>query len=192
VRARIGNVFANSEHRFFIVLALKKADGSDAAIALVWEWFVEPKGEVDLMAKRELVLVVVAIVALTSIAASVAALRGALWIPHNDDWVYLHMAQWANSRGEFIVESGSLTNAVGLVVLAQPVMWIFGDSVLALQAFVAVLGMLALFISWLVLRSFLSSSTAAIAGEKITTLHVTNLIGEPFDFWAVRDPQRCS
>jgi hypothetical protein len=119
--------------------------------------------EVALLSRRELLVVGTATVALTLIALTAASLRGALWIPHNDDWVYLHMAQWLHAQGAFIVESGSLTNAVGLAVIVQPFIWAFGDSIAVLQAVVAGLGIIALVVAWLIVRQFLQVKLAALA-----------------------------
>lgn len=89
--------------------------------------------------------------------------RGAFGIARNDDWVYLHMAQWLNSTGVFIVESSSLTNASGLVYLVQPLIWVFGFNVGILQFFVGLIGVLGLLCSWIVLRTFLPRFEAVIS-----------------------------
>lgn len=113
--------------------------------------------------RREAFFVALVILAFGIAGACAAGIRGSLWVPRNDDWVYLHMAQWFHSTGTFVVESGSLTNAIGLVLLTQPVISLFGDSVVTLQIFVTVLGAVGLFVLWLILRRFLNRGFAVIA-----------------------------
>lgn len=108
--------------------------------------------------------VVSSVVLLTALFAAVdAAFRGGLWIPHNDDWVYLHMAQWLHSGGTFVVESGSLTNAIGLVILIQPIALLFGDSVVVLQLTVAFLAAIAAVTTWSIIREILSRPWAIVS-----------------------------
>lgn len=100
--------------------------------------------------------------------------RGVIGVARNDDWVYLHMAKWLAESGIVQVESGSMTNAFGLIFLSEPVIRVFGYSIGTLQIFVAVLGTFGVFFCWLLLRSFLSISFSIIA---ILTLLVS-------PFWA--------
>lgn len=106
--------------------------------------------------------------------ANWAQFRGALGIPRNDDWVYLHMAEWLASSGQFVVESGSLTNASGQIFLSQPIIWIFGNNIAALQIFVALLGVIGILASWVIVRTFLSVS--------ISVLVLLTMVLSPF--WA--------
>jgi hypothetical protein len=85
-----------------------------------------------------------------------ANFRGAIGVPRNDDWVYLHMAQWFAESGQFRIESGSLANAVGLVILGQPTISIFGFSIANLQLLEILVGAIGLFATWLLLRTFLN------------------------------------
>lgn len=103
-----------------------------------------------------------------------AQYRGALGSPRNDDWVYLHMADWLASSGQFVVESGSLTNASGQIFLSQPIIWIFGNNIAALQIFVALLGVIGILATWVIVRTFLSVS--------ISILVLLTMVLSPF--WA--------
>lgn len=98
-----------------------------------------------------------------------ANFRGVIGVARNDDWVYLHMAQWFAQSGQFLVESGSMTNALGLVILAQPVISIFGYSIAALQILEIFIGAIGLFFTWLLLRSFLSKFFSFIAISTLAT-----------------------
>lgn len=103
-----------------------------------------------------------------------ANFRGAIGVARNDDWVYLHMAQWFSQSGQFQVESGSMTNALGLVILAQPAISIFGYSIATLQILEICIGAVGLFFTWLLLRSFLPKFFSFIA--------ISTLAASPF--WA--------
>jgi hypothetical protein len=98
--------------------------------------------------------------------------RGAIGVARNDDWVYLHMAQWFAESGQFRVESGSMANALGLVVLGQPSINLFGYSIESLQIVEIFVGAIGLLATWLLLRSFLN--------KWMSFLGIATLVASPF------------
>lgn len=92
-----------------------------------------------------------------------AQIHNALGVSRNDDWVYLHMEKWFLESGIFIVDSESMTNASGLIFSAAPIAYLFGFSIVTLQIFVGVVGLVGVFASWLVIRTFLSKFWTLVA-----------------------------
>lgn len=91
---------------------------------------------------------VAVIVALVGGMVLAAAARGALGVSRNDDWVYYRVAFASAQHGVFAPDPYTRTMLLGLDRLAQPVIWLFGPSITALQvtvAAVAALGMVAAF-----------------------------------------------
>lgn len=101
-----------------------------------------------------------------------ALFRGAIGVARNDDWVYLHMAQWFADSGEFRVESGSMANALGLVLLGQPSIILFGYSIETLQILEIFVGAIGLFATWFLLRTFLN--------KWLSFLGIATLVASPF------------
>lgn len=92
-----------------------------------------------------------------------AAWRGALGVARSDDWVYYREAFRFAREGSFSADPWAFTMLVGHLILAQPVIAIFGASFAALQLMVAVLGAFALTATYLVGRSYLTKGHAAFA-----------------------------
>lgn len=124
------------------------------------------------VAKRELLVVCGVIAAYSFLIFLWANFRGAIGVARNDDWVYLHMARWFADFGQFKVESGSMANAFGLVILGQPTIKLFGYSIVNMQILEIVVGAVGLLATWLLLRSFLSIWISAIG--------VLTLVASPF------------
>ena len=81
---------------------------------------------------------------------------GAVGIARSDDWSYL-LTQFEFGRsGDFLMNNWAVTMLIGQTLLAAPVVAIFGESIAALQTFVAVLSFLALVATYAFLRSALS------------------------------------
>jgi len=128
--------------------------------------------KIDNVSKIEL-LTVSLIISLYSFLIFVwASFRGAIGVPRNDDWVYLHMAQWFSETGQFRVESGSLANAFGLVILGQPTISIFGYSIANMQILEIVVAAIGLFTTWVLLRNFLNKWMSFIG--------IGTLVASPF------------
>ncbi len=82
---------------------------------------------------------------------------GAVGIARSDDWSYL-LTQFDFARtGTFVMNNWAVTMLIGQTIAAAPVVAIFGESIVALQAFVAVCAVLALVMTYVVLRCALPS-----------------------------------
>jgi Dolichyl-phosphate-mannose-protein mannosyltransferase len=92
-----------------------------------------------------------------------AAARGAIGIARNDDWSYLRTTFDLVDTHHFHLNGWATTNLIGQVLLAWPVAAIAHHSVVALQLLTAVMGALALWIWYLVLRRVLPAAHAGIA-----------------------------
>ena len=119
--------------------------------------------------------VAAALVASLIVAAGWYALAssfGAVGIARNDDWSFLENAFRFADIGVIAVGGWVQMMLIGQLILASPVIAVFGPSVAALQGLVALLAALALLSAYLVLRNFLSpawavTATAATAGSAV-------------------------
>jgi hypothetical protein len=102
-------------------------------------------------------------VVVSALYVAVAAWHGALGVARGDDWVYYRAAFKLARSGSFSADPWAFTMLVGHLLLAQPVIAVFGSSLTALQLMVALLGAVAMTATYLVLRSFLSNGRAAFA-----------------------------
>ena len=110
------------------------------------------------------VLVAGAFAALASVLYVVLAARHhAVGVARSDDWVYYRAAFKFARDGSFSADPWAFTMLVGHLVLARPVIAVFGTSIAALQLMVAVLAALALTATYLLARSYLSRGHAALA-----------------------------
>ena len=92
----------------------------------------------------------------------------AVGIARNDDWSYLENAFRFADTGVFAVGGWVQMMLIGQLILAAPVIAVFGPSVGALQGVVAALGVILLTSAYAILRNFLSpiwaaASTATLA-----------------------------
>lgn len=105
---------------------------------------------------RERLLVVFASVAWVAFLWVLMGAGGALGIARSDDWSYL-LTQFDFARtGEFVMNNWAVTMLVGQTILAAPVVAMFGESIVALQAFVAVFAVLALVMTYVIIRLVLA------------------------------------
>ena len=78
---------------------------------------------------------------------------GAIGIARSDDWSYL-LTQFAFAEsGSFVLNNWAVTMLIGQTFAAAPVVATFGNSIAALQAFVAVLSFLALVAAYVTIRT---------------------------------------
>ena len=88
---------------------------------------------------------------------------GAVGIARNDDWSFLDNAFRFAETGDFAIAGWVQMMLIGQLVLAAPVIAVFGQSVAALQALVALLGALLLVSAYLLLRNSLTPIWAGLA-----------------------------
>lgn len=89
--------------------------------------------------------------------------RGAVGIARADDWSYL-LTQFAFSEsGAFQLNNWAVTMLVGQTVLASPIPLVVGQSITALQVFVALTALLALIAAYLVVRHQVAVWPATVA-----------------------------
>jgi hypothetical protein len=112
---------------------------------------------------KEVFVAGVSALLLSAFYVVMAAWHGALGVSRSDDWVYFREAFRLARQGTFTGDPWAGTMLVGHLVLAQPVIAIFGSSLAALQLMVSALGALALTATYLVVRSFLSRGRAAFS-----------------------------
>ena len=99
---------------------------------------------------------------------------GAVGIARADDWSYL-LTQFEFARtGRFVLNNWAVTMLIGQTLLAAPVVFIAGPSVVALQGFVAILSIAALVTTYVVVRQILPTGWAAFS---ILTLAVSPVFG---------------
>lgn len=117
--------------------------------------------------RRELLLVLVASVALVAFYWALTAWRGAVGISRADDWSYLLTQFHFGETGEFAMNNWAVTMLIGQSVSALPVTWIWGDSVAAHQAFVAVFAVLGLVLAYVFIRRYLSTAWTVLAAGSL-------------------------
>lgn len=88
---------------------------------------------------------------------------GAVGIARNDDWSFIQNAFQFAETGDFVIGGWVQMMLIGQLLLALPVISVFGESVAALQALVAVLGAVFLVCAYVVLRNFLPAIWAGAA-----------------------------
>ena len=87
---------------------------------------------------------------------------GAVGIARNDDWSFIRNAFLFRETGEIAVSGWAQMTLIAQLVLAAPVLWIFGDSVTALQLFVGVVAVVGLTSGYALLRRFLEPAWSAL------------------------------
>ena len=112
---------------------------------------------------REIVVAGTSAALTSTLYVLLAAWHGALGVARNDDWVYYRSAFRLAQDGSFSADPWADVMLVGHVVLAQPIVAVFGSSPAALQVMVSVLGAVGLTATYLMVRSFLPTGHAAFA-----------------------------
>ena len=92
-----------------------------------------------------------------------ASANGAVGIARNDDWSYLQNAFQLAETGELTVSGWVQMTLIGQVVIAAPVVAIFGPSITALQVLVGALAVVALVSAYAVVRNFLGRTWSIVA-----------------------------
>lgn len=118
-----------------------------------------------------------------AIAASyvlIAGLDGALGVPRNDDWGYYRTAFDVLHQGWFAPDPFTRTMLVGQILLAQPVLAVFGASIVPLQLFGAVFSAIGLWASYLVVRHFLEVRWAVFSVACLALGPIYGALGPTF------------
>lgn len=113
--------------------------------------------------RPEFFLVLAASVAVVAFYWAWTAWRGAVGISRADDWSYLLTQFHFGETGDFAMNNWAVTMLIGQSVTALPVTWIWGDSVVAHQAFVAVFAVLGLVLAYAFIRRYLSTAWTVLA-----------------------------
>ena len=92
-----------------------------------------------------------------------ASSRGAVGIARADDWSYLLTQFDFGRNGDFILNNWAVTMLIGQTVAAWPVTLLAGESIAWHQAFVAVFAVIALWLTYLLLRRYLSRGWSALS-----------------------------
>lgn len=104
----------------------------------------------------------------------VSASAESIGISRSDDWSYL-LTQFEFGRsGQFVMNNWAVTMLIGQTLAAAPVVLIFGNSIAALQVFVAVLSVGALVATYWVVRQVLQVGWSWFA---VITLGVSPIFG---------------
>lgn len=126
------------------------------------------------LTKRERWLAFSLSMLVTALYVSLAVAHGALGASRNDDWTYYRIAFALHQQREFLPDPYTRTMLLGQIVAAQPVILVFGESISALQIFVALLGAVGLFAAYVFLRGFLSPAWATFS---VATLAIGPIYG---------------
>ncbi|GAA2742189.1 hypothetical protein GCM10009868_11200 [Terrabacter aerolatus] len=125
-----------------------------------------PPRAVPVLAKisaRERRVAVACSLAVAATYVLIAGLDGALGVPRNDDWGYYRTAFDVLHQGWFAPDPFTRTMLVGQVLLAQPLLAVFGSAIVPLQIFGALFAAVGLWASYLVVRHFLPVGWAAFS-----------------------------
>ena len=88
---------------------------------------------------------------------------GSVGVARSDDWSYLLTQFDFAESGSFVLNNWAVTMLIGHTIAAAPIVFFFGQSIAALQAFVAVLSFLALVAAYATIRSATSLRPALFA-----------------------------
>jgi hypothetical protein len=97
------------------------------------------------------------------------ALAGSLNIPHNDDWSYVKTARILAETGNLEMQGWVANSLVGQVLLAFPVLRVFGSNVAVLNTTIALVSLVGLGAAYSVFRRFVTPR-AALLGTLVTSL----------------------
>ena len=110
---------------------------------------------------------------------AIASLHGALGAARNDDWTYFHSAYRFASDGVF-TPGTSTAMLVGQVVLAWPVVRVFGPEIAPLQVLVALMGAVGLWAAYRVIRRILPPSWSAFSVGCVALGPIFGSLGSSF------------
>lgn len=111
----------------------------------------------------ELALAGLAALVVTGGYVGLAWWHGALGAARNDDWAYYRLLFAFADSGKLVFDPYTSTMLVGQLSLARPVVAVFGEQIAPLQLMVAALSALTLWVSYRVVRGFLSPVEAAFS-----------------------------
>jgi hypothetical protein len=115
------------------------------------------------MGRTECVVAVVAVGLVLTGYLLIAGQTGALGVARNDDWSYLQNAFAMSSSGHVAVQGYVSMMLVVQIIIAQPVIAVFGNSIVALQVLVLAFGGIFLYSSYWFIRKFLSVALSTVA-----------------------------
>lgn len=115
------------------------------------------------LSRLEVVFVLAVSVAVVAFYWALTAWRGVVGISRADDWSYLLTQFHFGGTGEFTLNNWAVTMLVGQSLTALPVTWLWGDSVVAHQAFVAIFAVAGLVLAYVLIRRYLSMAWTLLA-----------------------------
>lgn len=126
--------------------------------------------------KRELVWVLIVALLIVGVFLADAWRHGALDVPRDDDWSYLKTAFNFHETGVVDLNGWAYTTLIGQVLLAWPLIEVFGQSIVVLQFMVAAFSVLGIVLTYALLRQIASIGVSAVA---LTTLVLGPIYGTP-------------
>ena len=123
---------------------------------------------------REVVSAFLASAAWVGLVWAVTSAGGAVGIPRADDWSYLLTQFDFAETGDFILNNWAVTMLVGQTMVAAPVVALTGQSISALQLLVATFSVLALVMTFMVIRRALGVGWSAFC---VAILAVSPIFG---------------
>lgn len=105
---------------------------------------------------------------------ALTAAGGAVGIPRSDDWSYLLTQFDFAGTGDFILNNWAVTMLVGQTIIAAPVVALAGESIAPLQLLVAIFSVLALVMTYVVIRRALGVGWSAFC---VAILAVSPIFG---------------
>ena len=116
---------------------------------------------VERLGRRDIVAVVVLVLAAVGIPLAMAVAAGAVGLPSNDDWVYTHAANGLFDTGR-VDMAGHTTAFVGQLALVQPFLWLSGGHPWAFTAFELVMTSIGIACTYLLARRFVGIASAVV------------------------------
>jgi len=116
---------------------------------------------VDPLGRKDIPVLGILMLAAVGIPLGLAASAGAIGLPSNDDWVYMHAAQSVYETGS-VSMAGHTTAFVGQLGLVQPFLLLSGGQPWAFMAFGLVMAAIGVACTYLLARRYLGIGSAAI------------------------------
>jgi dolichyl-phosphate-mannose-protein mannosyltransferase len=110
---------------------------------------------------RDLVAIVGLVLAAVGIPLWMSAAAGAIGLPTNDDWVYMHAANSLFQTGRLDI-SGHTTAFLGQLALIQPFLWVAGGQAWAFTAFGLVMTGIGIAATYFLARRYLGVGSAVM------------------------------
>ena len=123
---------------------------------------------------REVVYALVVSAAWIGFVWAITSAGGAVGIPRSDDWSYLLTQFDFAKTGDFILNNWAVTMLVGQTMVAAPTVALIGESITALQLLVATFSVLALVMTYVVIRRALGVGWSALC---VAILAVSPIFG---------------